>query len=78
MTNALTLEQRLMELSKGIILLRDALKDVLPLAERYLEKAPTDPDNTKLEDARAALRRARDLVGPHQRTDGSAEVTEEK
>lgn len=38
--------------------LLSALKLVLPLAERYLAKAPTDPDNAILEDARAAIVKA--------------------
>lgn len=34
----------------------EALAYILPLAEAYLRHAPTHPDNTKLETARAALR----------------------
>jgi hypothetical protein len=33
----------------------EALELILPLAERYLAKAPSSPDNMKLEDARWAL-----------------------
>ncbi len=36
-----------------------ALEAVLPLAERYLSKAPTNPDNGKLADARDAIAAAR-------------------
>ncbi len=35
----------------------DALRDLLPLAERYLSGAPADPDNAKLETARSVLNR---------------------
>jgi len=32
-----------------------AMRDILPLAEAYLKNAPGDPDNAKLETARAEL-----------------------
>lgn len=38
--------------------LYDALTLILPLAERYLAQAPADPDNAKLETARAAIIKA--------------------
>lgn len=38
--------------------LREALQNILPLAEQYLWNAPSHPDNAKLEDARAALKLA--------------------
>lgn len=38
--------------------LYDALVMILPLAERYLARAPADPDNAKLETARAAIVKA--------------------
>jgi hypothetical protein len=38
--------------------LLEALREVLPLAEAYLAKTPTHPDNAKLEDARDALQKA--------------------
>lgn len=44
------------ELLRHRNMLFDALLLILPLAESYLSKAPTDPDNAKLETARAALR----------------------
>ena len=37
----------------------EALALVLPLAEKYLSKAPGDPENAKLETARAALEQAK-------------------
>ena len=36
-----------------------ALRYMLPLAEAYLSGAPSHPDNAKLEDARAAIRKAK-------------------
>lgn len=38
--------------------LLEALKMILPLAEAYLRAAPGDPDNAKLETARAAIHHA--------------------
>lgn len=38
-----------------ITYLRDALADLLPLAESYLKSAPEHPDNAKLETARGLL-----------------------
>lgn len=38
--------------------LLDALREVLPLAEAYLRKAPGDPDNAKLEFARSVILKA--------------------
>lgn len=34
------------------------LKDILPLAEKYLHSAPTHPDNSRLCDARDAIAKA--------------------
>ncbi len=38
--------------------LYDALVALLPLAEQYLWRAPSHPDNAKIEDARAAICKA--------------------
>lgn len=35
-----------------------ALKDILPMAEAYLKSAPSHPDHSKLETARAAISKA--------------------
>ena len=39
-----------------------ALDTVLPMAAAYLKSAPSHPDNAKLEDARAAIRQAREVT----------------
>jgi hypothetical protein len=58
-------ERDLMEAEEREERLRDAAEDmlaalklILPLAEEYLSSAPSHPDNAKLEDARAAIRKA--------------------
>ena len=45
--------------------LRAALRDILPLAEDYLKKAPSHPDNAKLETARALAARSAASVPEH-------------
>lgn len=44
--------------------LTDSLAMILPLAEAYLQSAPSHPDNAKLETARGALADARHLTAP--------------
>lgn len=38
-----------------------SLREILPLAEAYLKSAPGHPDNARLEDARAAIRKATEV-----------------
>lgn len=42
------------------------LKVILPLAEAYLNNAPSHPDNEKLEKARAVILKAEEKTAPHK------------